>query len=223
MSGTSSRILKRLLAVAAVILILKVTVEIILGYSNYFPPNFSAEFLYGRDSYFFGAYQWAFYPHIVSGPLALFLGLLLISDSFRGRWPVWHRMLGRCHVVNVLVVVVPSGLWMARYASTGTVAAVAFTFLSIGTGVCIALGWRAAVKRRFPVHRLWMWRSWLLLCSAVVLRLIGGFGVVTDVQSDWYDPIASWISWLLPLVVFEAGRVLTRWRRRTLATRAAGQ
>ncbi|MBC7816229.1 MAG: hypothetical protein IAG10_04955, partial [Planctomycetaceae bacterium] len=71
--------LRRALVVVFALLICKVTVAVMLGYPNYFPPNFQSDFLQGREGYFFGTYQWAFYPHIASGPAALFLGMLLIS------------------------------------------------------------------------------------------------------------------------------------------------
>jgi uncharacterized membrane protein len=213
--------MKSVLAITSSLLIIKVTVEVMLGYSNYFPPNFESEFLYGRQHYFFGEYRWAFYPHIVSGPLALWLGLVLISEKFRLRFPTWHRNLGRIHVVNVLGIVAPSGLWMAHDTSTGTIAAISFATLSVLTGAFIALGWRAAVRRQFAVHRRWMWRSFLLLCSAVVLRLFGGLGTVMQVQSVWFDPIASWASWMMPLTTFELINHLSKNRSVKLARSAS--
>lgn len=222
MANTTSTNLRRVLVVMVALLICKVTVEVMLGYVNYLPPNFRSDFLRGRERYFFGAYQWAFYPHIASGPLAIFLGLVQISESFRRRFPKWHRKLGRFHVLNVLCVVTPSGLWMAYYASTGTIAAIGFAILAVLTATCSALGWRAAVKRQFPVHRLWMWRCFLLLCSAVVLRLLGGLGTVIGVQSVWFDPIASWSSWLLPLAAFELSG-LRVWRRHRPLIQPASQ
>ena len=222
MANTTSTNLRRVLMVMVGFLILKVTVEVMLGYQNYFPPNFGSDFLRGRERYFFGAYQWAFYPHIASGPLAIFLGLVQISESFRRRFPKWHRNLGRIHLLNVLCVVTPSGLWMAYYASTGTIAAIGFSTLAIVTATCSALGWQAAVKRQFPVHRRWMWRCFLLLCSAVVLRLLGGLGTVMGVQSVWFDPIASWSSWLVPLTAYELS-CLSVWRRHRPLSQSASQ
>lgn len=70
MANVPSRNLQRVLTVVAGILIVKVTVEVMVGYVNYFPANFGSDFLRGRELYFFGPYQWAFYPHIASGPLA---------------------------------------------------------------------------------------------------------------------------------------------------------
>jgi hypothetical protein len=48
-----------------------------------------------------------------------------------------------------------------------------------------------------------MARSFVLLCSAVVLRVAGGLATVAGVQSEWFDPVASWACWLLPLTAYE--------------------
>jgi hypothetical protein len=200
------KLLRQILALVAALLILKVTIATVLKYCEYFPPNFNSDFLRGREAFFFGSYSWAFYVHIASGPIALVLGLILISDRFRQRFRAWHRRLGRVQAAGVLFLVAPSGLWMAYHAEGGPVAAVGFSALAIATGTCTALGWRAAVQRRFPEHRRWMWRTFLLLCSAVVIRVIGGLGAVTGIHNAWIDPVDAWGCWLIPLAVFELGR-----------------
>ena len=195
--------LRRAAALLAAVLIIKVTIAVVGGYVDYLPPNFDSEFLRGREAYFFGSYQTAFYAHLASGPLSLMLGLLLISPRFRLRFPAWHRRLGRVQGLNVLLVVAPSGLWMARYASTGAIAGAAFAILAVATAVCVLCGWRAAIRKRFAEHRRWMGRCFLLLCSAVVIRVLGGFGTVMEIEAPWFNPAASWASWLVPLAVFE--------------------
>lgn len=174
------------------------------NYRNYFPPNFHSDFLQGREPYFSGSYRCAFYAHILSGPISLILGTLLISEQFRRRYPKAHRYLGRIQVACVLFLVAPSGLVMSYRADSGVIAAIGFATLAVVTGICVALGWRSAVNRRIPDHRRWMWRCYLLLCSAVVLRLIAGLAIVTAFEADWLYPFAAWASWLVPLVVFEA-------------------
>jgi hypothetical protein len=217
MPNVRSTKLQRALTLLAGLLIFKVTVSVMLGYRNYFPPNFNSDFLRGREGYFAGSYQWAFYTHIASGPLSLILGTILISEQFRLRFPQWHRFLGRIQIACILLLVAPSGLWMAYYAAAGTFAAIGFASLAIITGTCAALGWRAAVQRRFPVHRRWMWRTFLLLCSAVSLRLLGGLAAVSGVQAAWFDPLASWASWIMPLAAYELSRVANRRTGRLLA------
>jgi hypothetical protein len=204
--------LQRVLTFLAGLLILKVTVGVVLVYRNYLPPNFESEFLCGRQSYFSGPYQWAFFTHIASGPVTLVLGMVLISERFRSRFPKWHRSLGKTQIVLVLFLLAPSGLWMARYAETGAVAAAGFAVI---TAACALFGWQSAVKKRFAEHRRWMWRCYLLLCSAVVLRLIGGLTIVTDVGGTWSYPLAAWASWLVPLAAFELSGAIRRQFRRS--------
>jgi hypothetical protein len=212
--------LRLVLTILAGVLIGKVTVEVVLNYVHYYPPDFASEFLHGRQPYFWGPYRWAFSTHIASGPISLALGMILVSDRFRLRFPAWHRRLGRIQGFCVLFLVAPSGLWMAYYAAAGPIGAVGLASLAVATGGCVALGWRAAVKRRFVDHRRWMWRTYLLLCSAVVIRLIGGAAVVTGFTPTWLDPLASWISWMVPIAVFESIELGRRWLRRSFARSA---
>ncbi len=197
---------KRLLPLLAGLLILRVTIVVVLNYRNYLPPDFESDFLQDREQYFWKGYHWAFYAHLVSGPLSLILGMILISDRFRTRFPNWHRYLGRLQAINVLFLVAPSGLLMAYYAMTGPIAAMGFAVLAIVTAICMALGWRTAVQRRFSEHRLWMQRCFVLLCSAVVIRVIGGLLTVIDYGPEWPYQAAAWGSWLVPLLGFELSR-----------------
>jgi hypothetical protein len=213
MRNINLKTLRRFLTLFVGLLILKVTAEVVLNYVNYYPANFGSDFLRGRELYFSGPYQWAFYTHIASGPVSLLLGMILVSNQFRLRFPAWHRRLGRIQVACVLFLVTPSGLWMAYYAAAGPIGAVGLAALAVATGLCVALGWRAAVKRRFAEHRRWMWRTFLLLCSAVVLRMIGGLATVTGFAPPWIDPLATWMCWLVPIIIFELSELRKRHTR----------
>ncbi len=208
MQSTIAPAVRGALSGAAALLIFKVQLSVVIGYRNYFPPNFDSDFLLGRSAYFWGPYSWAFYAHLFAGPATLLLGTILISERFRRFAPRWHRRLGRAQVAAILLLVVPSGLWMARYAATGAVAGTGLASLAIATAICTVMGLRAAVRRRFDVHRRWMWRTYLLLCSAVVIRLIGGLATVCQFDALWLYPLAAWGSWVVPLLVFEALRLM---------------
>lgn len=203
MRAPGSITLQNLLLPLTCLLIFKVTVSVVLNYQDYIPPNFESDFLLGRQGYFWSGYHLAFYSHLASGPVSLSLGLILISDKFRLRFPAWHRLLGRIQVICVLFLVVPSGMWMALYAMSGAVAAFGFASLAVATGACVALGWRSAIQRRFIDHRRWMLRCFVLLCSAVVIRMIGGLATVTNFDAAWLYPFSAWACWVVPLLVFE--------------------
>src|SRR5688572_1029492 len=70
----------RALSVVTAILIIRVAIGVLFDYHDYFPPNFQSDFLRGRESYFWGPYQWAFFTHVISGPVSLVLGTLLVSE-----------------------------------------------------------------------------------------------------------------------------------------------
>jgi uncharacterized membrane protein len=200
----------RVLAALAALLIVKVTAGVVAGYSRYIPPDFRAGFLRGREGHFEGAYRAAFYAHIASGPVALLLGLTLVGERLRGRSPRWHRRLGRVQAACVLGLVAPSGLVMAPFAAAGPVGAAGLATLAVATAASVALGARAAIRGRLDAHRRWMWRCYLLLCSAVVIRLMGGLATVVGLAAAWFDPLASWLCWLGPLAAFE---IRERWGR----------
>lgn len=208
----------RALQFAALLLLLRVTASVLVSYRDYLPPNFSRGFLQDRGAYFWHGYHVPFYAHIASGPLTLILGVLLLSQRFRRAWPRAHRILGRIQVFLILCLLVPGGLIMAWYAAAGPLAAISLGLLACATAVCMVMGWQTAIQKRFAAHRLWMERCFTLLCSAVVLRVLGGFGTVLPHVPVWYDIATTWSSWLVPLAAYE----LIRRNRPSLSMLLAG-
>ncbi len=203
MTRNAEKLILQIAFLLASILIVRVVVVVWLTYPDYFPPNLQADFLLSRDDYFWHGYHWGFYVHIVSSPLSLLLGIVLINERVRGRFPHWHRRLGRIQVANILLLVVPSGLWMSMWAASGWPAGLALATLGIATGFCTIMGWRQAVRRKFASHRRWMWRVFVLLCSAVVIRVLGGLTATLQVDGEWIYPVNAWLSWTVPLLVCE--------------------
>jgi uncharacterized membrane protein len=198
------RILTTVLRWLAVVLILRVLVTILANYPDYFPPNFDSLFLQGRETTFTGVYEVAFYVHIFSGPVVLFNGLILLSESVRRRRGGLHRVLGRIQVVVLLVFVLPSSVVMSRHAFGGWPAGLSFLVLSVATAGCAIVGVVHARRRRFDRHRRWMLRCYVLICSAVALRLMSGAAGVVGVPSpEGAYIVAAWCSWLLPLAAYE--------------------
>lgn len=197
------RILANVLRGLAVVLILQVLISILSNYSDYFPPNFDSLFLQGREGTFQGTYRIAFYVHILSAPLVLVNGLILLSESSR-RYGTWHRWLGRIQVVVLLLFVLPSSAVMSRHAFGGRLAGLSFLALSAATASCAIIGVVHARHRRFDRHRRWMLRCYVLICSAVTLRLMSGTAELLHVpNAEAAYAIAAWSSWLVPLAILE--------------------
>lgn len=198
------RILTTALRWLAVVLILRVLVTILANYPDYFPPDFDSLFLQGREATFTGIYPAAFYIHIFSGPVVLVNGLILLSESVRRRHGGLHRCLGRVQVAVLLLFVLPSAVVMSRHAFGGWPAGLSFLLLSAATAGCAIVGVVHARRRQFARHRRWMLRSYVLICSAVALRLISGTAGLAGASSpEEAYIVAAWSSWLIPLAAFE--------------------
>jgi hypothetical protein len=198
------RVLTTILRWLAIALILRVLVAILANYPDYFPPNFDSLFLQGRDSTFTGLYRPAFYIHIFSAPFVLISGLILLSESVRRRRGGLHRVLGRLQLIVLLLFVLPTSVVMSRDAFGGWPAGLSFLALSAATATCAVAGVVHACRHRYESHRRWMLRCFILISSAVVLRLISGAaGLIGMPSPERAYIVAAWSSWLVPLVAYE--------------------
>ena len=166
-----------------------------------------------RDDYL------AHYPllvaHILFGSVALLAGCLQVWPWFRARYRIAHRVAGRIYLFGAL----PGGLAVlaiAPVSSTGFVASVGNTLLGVlWLGTSIA-GYRAARRRRFAEHRIWMVRAFALTISIVVERLwlVAGFllfvprvdtlfGGDREAMYLSVSGAAVWLSWVVNLLIVE--------------------
>ncbi|TWT50282.1 hypothetical protein Pla22_30230 [Rubripirellula amarantea] len=212
--------LRRALQIAVGLLFVRVLASTLWEYRWYFPADFQSAFLTGRESTFYGLYELAFYAHIISSPVALVLagGLVVSGRQFfqpnvvLGRLRKLHRWGGRIQTFVVLGLVVPSGLAMSPGSRAGLPAVVGFLTLSSLTALTIIMAARAAISGRYADHRRWAMRCFLLLCSSLLLRVLGGAFIVLNVESRFTYQLNSWISWLVPLVIYEC-MILVQCRR----------
>lgn len=131
--------------------------------------------------------------HVISAPLALFLGAMNMIDRRRKKRRVLHRWTGRAYGVSVLVGSV-SGLVMAIGAEGGVKAGFGFGILAILWFVTTVQAIRFAVKRDFKSHRRWMIRSFALTLAAVTLRIYLPMFMILGEMS--YMQASVWIAWL---------------------------
>ncbi len=200
--------------VAIVLLMLKILASILIDYRYYFPPNFDATFLMGREAIFVSWYRVAFYVHILVSPVCLGLAAFLVLSGQRfsrlerspqriDRLQKRHRYVGRIQSLLVLLLLVPSGIVMAQQAMAGPIAVVGFTGLSIATAVTLLVAIRCAMQRNFPAHRRWAWRCFILLLSPLILRFANGALLTAQWESNQTYRYNAWLSWLVPLLVYE--------------------
>ena len=195
------------------ILFAKTFLLVLWEYRNYFPANFQSNFLAGRELTFKGIYRTAFYIHIVTGPISLGICAFLMLSGKRVNLHRWHRPLGKALVYSTLLLMLPSGLVMATQALSGPIAGWSFFVLTLLTAssICVA-AWHAS-KGRMSQHQVWATRSFILLLSPLLLRLMTGASIFFQFESEWTYRAAVWTSWLIPLLGLELYRTFKKRHR----------
>lgn len=130
--------------------------------------------------------------HMIVAPLALLLGPLQFLPKLRARFPRVHRYIGRSYVASCVIAGI-GGLATATHASGGPVAGWGFGILAVlWIGTTLG-GWWAAVRRRLPLHRLFMRLSYAMTFGAVTLRLQIPLGFMLGYAS--YSEMSVWLAY----------------------------
>jgi hypothetical protein len=154
------------------------------------------------------------YAHMVGGTAMLVLGAANLYLGATRRQARLHRWFGRVYLGGGAVAAL-SAMGMALFVRHGgespgiafdlarttdqgwSLAALALAWL-----LASAMGWRAALNRRFDSHRAWMIRSYVLAWSFVLCRLVG---LVPAIAQLGGGAAMVWLSWILPLLACEIG------------------
>lgn len=147
----------------------------------------------------------ALYVHVPSALLALPLCLLLLSQTLRRRYPRVHRWLGRITGLLVLLLVVPTGAYLALFAQGGWLTTFGFwltggiTFVAMCRSIMSARAGQLVAHRRFSAHVV------AQLSVAVVSRLLLIAAELGELYGEWTYLASLWVpvlacAWLAELV-----------------------
>lgn len=178
---------------------------IVTPFPHYIPPDFERGFLRNKEAFFYSTlYGFGFFAHITSAPLALLVGTVQLSRTIRMQWPAFHRRLGQFYVGLVLLCLAPGGFLMALRAYGQLSGQICFAVLSVAIWASTAMAWREALVRRFASHERWMLRSYTLMCSAILLRLISFCLSHFQLSHLFRYQLAAWLSWVPAILFLEA-------------------
>jgi uncharacterized membrane protein YozB (DUF420 family) len=152
------------------------------------------------------------FAHMVGGTGMLFLGgLNLYLAARRDRFAL-HRRVGQAYLLLGsfgAIMAIAINFSPAHKAADGPL----LTNINIATSVLAlawlgfaALGWRAARNRQFAVHSDCMIRSYVLVWSFVLCRIVSRVSEIDDMGGG---QAFIWLSWIGPLLLCE---VVLQWR-----------
>ena len=144
--------------------------------------------------------------HIVSAIVFALVGAFQFVPRLRRRRRAWHRRAGRVVVVAGLGVAL-SALWLNQFfprahATRDIVYPLRMAF-SVALVVTLVLGFRAARRRNFARHRVWMIRSFAIALVAGTQVFTLGFGGAIFGTGDLAQALMIVAAWGINLAVAE--------------------
>jgi uncharacterized membrane protein len=186
------------------IIILGIASLIFYSSVRYLNPDFENGYLSGNKFPYLSVFRIGLIVHLIIGPFLVFSSSLLLFFKLERRSPRLHRVIGRLTVYSAFVFLIPSGFILSYYAIGGIVGQILFFSLTFLTFITVARALFEARNRNFTLHRKWIIRFYILLTSAIWLRLnmfIGSYFFHLN-GIDFYLTAAA-LSWIPQLIFAE--------------------
>ncbi len=186
------------------ILILCIAFLIFQKSLEYFHPDFTRGFLFGKKEYFDGIYKYGLYAHIIGTPVCIVIGTLQIFFCFEKKFPQLHRKAGKIYVVTVLFLAVPGGFIMAFSAIGGQLSELCFLLLAMLWMFFTYKAYQSARNKNFVEHKKHITRSFILMLSAINLRILTFIFIqFFNYEGVQMYTLAAWLSWVPSLLIYE--------------------
>ncbi|MEZ4256486.1 MAG: DUF2306 domain-containing protein [Polyangiales bacterium] len=142
--------------------------------------------------------------HVPSALFSLPACLLLLVNAVRLRFPRFHRWLGRVTGVVILGAVVPSGMYLAWFATGGMAGTLGFWLTGVITFTSMVQSVRHARRRDYRAHRRHGLHVAGQLSVAVVSRVLLVGAEEVGLYDEWVYVAALWLPVLGSVVAVEA-------------------
>lgn len=186
------------------IIILGIASLIFYSSRRYLNPDFENGYLSGNKFPYLSVFRIGLTVHLIIAPFLVFSSSLLLFFKLEKKSPRIHRVIGRLTVYTAFLFLIPSGFILSYYAIGGLVGQLLFFSLTFLTLISVARALFEARNRNFTLHRKWMIRFYILLTSAIWLRLnmfIGSYFFHLN-GVDFYLTAAA-LSWVPQLIIAE--------------------
>lgn len=176
---------------------------------DYYQSDYWNGYLLDKKEVYEGIFRLGFLAHIATAPFLSFISVYLVLIQ-KNRFTTLHRILGKGYVIGTLFVSAPSGFILSFYAFGGWVSQLSFAILSVLWFYFTLKAFLAIKTKNIDKHRLMMNRSFVLLTSAVLLRI---FSFISIHYFQWSGEVMytclSIGSWGIPFFMFEILRPKT--------------
>jgi uncharacterized membrane protein len=134
-----------------------------------------------------------FYIHLPAGILCLFAPIFLFARRFFKKGLVLHRSIGKLYVWTTLLVVCPTGMYLALYAKGGLVTQAGFMLQGVLLGLFTYQGYQAILKGDKTSHVQYMIRSYAVATVVLTFRILHILFFLWNVPYQDNYAISQWL------------------------------
>ena len=159
-------------------------------------------------------YKWPLIGHISGGLIALTIGPLQFSKTFRNKFMTAHRWLGRIYLTAILIGTICSSYiaWTSslrvNFSWAFGLQALAFAWITTASMAYISV-----MRRHILQHKEWMIRSYVVTFAFVSFRWLSELSIAQQLMNKFEErgPTIIWLSWTIPLLITE---IILSWKKK---------
>jgi len=141
-----------------------------------------------------------FYLHIILGGVALLIGWTQFVSSWRNKFPLWHRTIGKIYISACLISAL-AGVYIACYATGGIIASSGFMSLGL-IWFCTTLKAYIVIRNGKVIkHQQMMIYSYAACCAAITLRIYLPLLIAFFHDFTTAYLIVAWLCWIPNLLI----------------------
>jgi hypothetical protein len=134
-----------------------------------------------------------FYIHLPAGVVCLMAPFVLFARRFLKKALQLHVFIGKIYVWTALILVCPTGLYLALYAKGGFVTQVGFVVQAVLMAVSSWMGYRAILTADKVAHVNFMIRSYAVATVVLTFRILHILFFLLRVPYQENYAISQWL------------------------------
>jgi hypothetical protein len=136
----------------------------------------------------------SFYAHVIAGVICLSVPIFSFLGKHIGLSVRIHRKIGQVYVWVCMLVVAPTGMYLALYAKGGFMAQSGFLVQGILLSLFTYKGYSAILHKNTNEHIQWMIRSYAIATAVLSFRIYHIIFFFTTIPYEDIYGLSQWLS-----------------------------
>jgi hypothetical protein len=145
----------------------------------------------------------AFYIHLPTGVICLLSPFFLFARRYFRSHYRWHEVIGKLYTWITILIVCPTGMYLAVYAKGGLITQIGFMVQGILLGIFTYQGYEAALQKNRKEHVGHMIRSYAVATVVLTFRVLHILFFLLNVPYKDNYAISQWLGLSLNLLFAE--------------------